>query len=850
MKKNETVNITPKPKILLAITNNPMPPINALCELIDNSIDAFSLAEELGKEIKEPWIKISLPKKADIQNRIGRILVEDNGLGLGPERAVDAVTAGYSGNNPFDRLGLFGMGFNISAGKLGRRTAFSTCRKEDTEVFSLTIDLPAMIESDEYNIPVERIPKASKDQSGTFLEISDWWAPGEQNHGFVQKLVNISKPNLREGIGRRYSTLLRKNLRIFVDNELCPAFYHCVWNQKRFVHHAKFGKINARQNLNQSLGIEKRCMNCWAIVDPDVNLCENCGEKDKIIDREKKITGWIGIQRFDSLTEFGLDLIRNGRAIRISEKDAFFTWTNSNGDQIKDYPIDVFGWGRIVGEFHLDHVPVDFLKVDFQRTSPEWADAMKILRGESCLQPRKRIAFGEPENDSLIYKLFQGYRKASPGHEGMYMGYWDKDSSRPKKISRSTEEEYYNKFKTRVPGFGPKDDKEWWKLVEQADKKPVEGLKECPGCPAQNTESAEQCHGCSYIYIAKNCTKCLKSIPKSNFSCIHCGADQYGEEGMPWACLYCGRKNNPPHESFCRKCNKPKGAVDIFDFDQLKENSDRTDGLSIDNLAIPLPGGESMSSIQLSTYLLRTPYRLERENMRIPACVKTFTSQMHVFIDQEHPAFNDFQDRYEDYISMEIARWIQDYHAKKVNESNRHLWAISSLYWSVHNSVWKDRVEINYQETLNQINEFFDKFGQELPMLLGDEAVQIYEDFDARVQSIIIKNMVENNIDVSKMDEIKESGEYLIYSPIESQVMIFEKYPGKFFDNNFWTDSYEKLDMPDPIVLEETKQGIVKKYALCLADLVSFLSYRNPGANYIQKVNQSLKLIAGNLVNR
>ena len=36
----QTINITPNPRILEVITNNPMPPINAICELIDNGIEA------------------------------------------------------------------------------------------------------------------------------------------------------------------------------------------------------------------------------------------------------------------------------------------------------------------------------------------------------------------------------------------------------------------------------------------------------------------------------------------------------------------------------------------------------------------------------------------------------------------------------------------------------------------------------------------------------------------------------------------------------------------------------------------------------------------------------------------
>ena len=94
----------------------------------------------------------------------------------------------------------------------------------------------------------------------------------------------------------------------------------------------------------------------------------------------------MGIQRYDDETDYGIDLIRNGRAIRIGEQKAFFEYTDEFKHTTKDYPVDS-PYGRIVGEIQLNHVPVDFLKQDFQRSSPEWQRAMSALRGDSSLKP-------------------------------------------------------------------------------------------------------------------------------------------------------------------------------------------------------------------------------------------------------------------------------------------------------------------------------------------------------------------------------------------------------------------------------------------------------------------------------
>ena len=106
-------DFTPDPRVLIALTQTPITPMDALCELIDNSIDSFSNSRLYGKKIEHPKIWIDLPKKADLDKNFGVIRIRDNGPGMTTEQAEKAIKAGYSGNNSIDTLGLFGMGFNI-----------------------------------------------------------------------------------------------------------------------------------------------------------------------------------------------------------------------------------------------------------------------------------------------------------------------------------------------------------------------------------------------------------------------------------------------------------------------------------------------------------------------------------------------------------------------------------------------------------------------------------------------------------------------------------------------------------------------------------------------------------------
>src|SRR6185312_1697839 len=109
----ETFDLTPDPKVLIALTHTPLQPLDALCELIDNSLDSFHLADLQGQPVEFPLVTIELPGPSELNNGQGRVRVRDNGPGLPPEMAEKSIRAGFSGSkNPYDMLGLFGMGFN------------------------------------------------------------------------------------------------------------------------------------------------------------------------------------------------------------------------------------------------------------------------------------------------------------------------------------------------------------------------------------------------------------------------------------------------------------------------------------------------------------------------------------------------------------------------------------------------------------------------------------------------------------------------------------------------------------------------------------------------------------------
>ena len=304
-----TFDFTPDPRVLIALTQTPIMPLDALCELIDNSIDSFSNSKLYGKKIEHPKIWIELPKKADLEKNFGVIRIRDNGPGMTTEQAEKAIKAGYSGNNSIDTLGLFGMGFNISTGKMGIVTKFTTARKEDDFCTKTTIDLEKINETRSYQLMAEQTNKPVSFESGTQIEISKWWPEGHANHGFIYKLIGYGLKKIKEEIGRRYATILRGgDVQIIVNNDPCVAYEHCVWGSNRYVTTKKYGKIPAKYEINHVLTTRRRCAKCRSIIPEGENACPSCGCTE-IRSVEERITGWLGIQRFDDASNFGVDLI-------------------------------------------------------------------------------------------------------------------------------------------------------------------------------------------------------------------------------------------------------------------------------------------------------------------------------------------------------------------------------------------------------------------------------------------------------------------------------------------------------------------------------------------------------------
>lgn len=834
-------DLTPDPRVLVALTHTPLQPMDALCELIDNAIDAFGSAERAGRPVEHPLVSVDLPGQAEVSRGSGTVRVRDNGTGLTADQAEKSLKAGFSGNNPFDSLGLFGMGFNIATGKIGQTTRLLTAREEDEFALEVVVDLIALQEARSYVVPVQTIEKPVELSHGTVLEITDWWPAGSGNAGFTKKLAAYSKPTVRDELGRRYAPILREaNVRLVVNREPCEPFEHCVWDRSRYVERQGHGRIPAVFDFNEQLGSQTRCADCSALIRPPESECPNCSSQSfRTI--EERVQGWVGIQRFDDETRFGVDLIRNGRTIRIGEQPAFFSFTDDLKRTTKDYPIDN-QYGRIIGEIHLDHVPVDFLKQDFQRGSPEWLAAMSYIRGDSSLQPTKP---GADSNTSPVFKLYQGYRRVrNPGRSDLYMGYWDVAADKPKRIAREVEREYYQRFLNREPGYF--DDAEWWRQVEAAEEKPLDPLVQCPECGADNLDSTEQCVACETVLRGKPCVSCETTILQSAVVCPSCGASQVPDVHEPWSCAVCHKANGSDAEA-CAECSHTRGTPSPCSHAALHESSVLDDDLSIEGCSVRLADDTASDPLDVRVYAARGPLTPVWKGPDVPL-VAFRGQELEVFVDLNHPVVKTLRVRPEELVSAEVAQFIYEANRRLVAETQRGaLHSVPVLIGQILQERWSGELEETPEKVKEQIRRLFDAAREVLAGSVSERGADLYEELTDDQVKQLAAALIELGESPARLEKLRKSAAFILYVDDDTLVDLFRMAPELFFDGHVWSTEYAELDL-ESVVLEEIQEQVLASYTNALEDCTAYLRARRPDPLVTHRAASSVELLTRRLV--
>lgn len=457
----KTIDITPNPRVLRVLGEIPFQPWQCIAELIDNSIDAFTRARREGNPIAVPRIDVAWSD--DRVAAAERVLeVNDNGPGMSLATMTNAARAGYSGNDPIGTLGLFGMGFNIATARLGERTDLVSTSAGDTEWHGIAIDFATLIQTQTFTVPVLSKPKEGSSVSGTRVTVS------ALKEGICRSLREKAR-DIRRTLEDVYAPILREGaVAIYVNGTILKPRPYCLWAKSRYVTRGRektHAQIEVDRDLGPALFDVERNQYLPGVVEADYRARLTQGGKlpNGIVERPRRLRGWIGVQRYADPNDFGIDFVRNGRKILIKSK-ILFSWENPlTGETLLDYPVELgttLG-GRIIGELHVDYLVPTYQKNDFDRTEASWRETVLVLRGDGPILPKRRQSFGYTQPPSApIAKVVNTFRRLDPG---------TKNLAAPSALAREWSRHFFDNE------MEYENDDKWWQAAVESDRDRAEG---------------------------------------------------------------------------------------------------------------------------------------------------------------------------------------------------------------------------------------------------------------------------------------------------------------------------------------------------------------------------------------
>lgn len=463
-------------------------PWQCLCELIDNSIDAFVSNQGSVQIISSPKIEIRLSSNSHSNLKPADSLeVRDNGKGMSIEELQRSLKAGFTANNPIEKMGLFGMGFNIATARLGNRTEVITATEDSEHLLKVTIDFQELEKTGRFQAPLEIIPKDPSDKRwrGTVVRITKLRTLN------LQPL--FKKKMILEKLGKIYGRILiSRDISLMYSGAPCKPFKHCTWSPLRSGQN-KDGPVPAVIEVDHVFDTKRYCSSCWMWVSDVEPNCSACNESKALVKRERRVKGWIGIQRYFSDSHYGVDLIRNGRVIRELDK-SFFYWDNPDSSEPEiEYPIDGHERkGRIVGELEIDFVKVTHQKDAFDTSSSDWRDVVRLIRGDGPIRPQIAKESGYSENTSPLARLFSAFRTAKGGIRNLV----PQRSNGSAMITDAVIDELVYKYNQGEHDY--QSDDRWWSLLNEgngpADHKGDSSTSQSGGNPFLVTQQREKVH--------------------------------------------------------------------------------------------------------------------------------------------------------------------------------------------------------------------------------------------------------------------------------------------------------------------------------------------------------------------
>jgi hypothetical protein len=780
----ETINLTPNPRILQMLGQIDFENWQCIAELIDNSVDAL-LKDFMVNEEYKGQIMVEIPKYSQFIEGVP-IIVWDNGPGMDVNQLENALKAGFSSNDPVSNLGLFGMGFNIATARLGQKTTVFSSKKGAAEEVGIEIDFVEMSRQNSYIRPVITRPKDNSYTSGTTIRIYNL-------KDRVSHLGQQGLASLRKKLSTVYSKLLRDhNIEILINGEKLVPNKKCIWDPNRYVIR-KSEKIHSYIEINEDLGSQYYCSKCWIWLDvPFIEgencVCSVCGSSEDVIKRERKVNGWVGIQRYYDKENFGIDFYRNGRLIISNDKTLFY-WKNSEtGEEDLEYPVDAIHWGgRIVGEIEANFLTVTYTKDSIEKNGHHWDLIVKILRGEAPIQPKKALEKGYSENSTPIARLFQGYRKGNkPGYEDLLPGKFDKKAGNW--VGNNAEPKAWAElFYKGDPEY--QDDTKWWQLVEQ-----VEANRRSSSGEGSSDDGFDPTNP---INISNNGNNGNNNSNGDSDNNVGGDADDpfttdQGEDGVQ---------------------GEATGSANEGDSDISYVNNDEPTLIKEESLS----GQYFLDELNEEPIILDVFSDPSLQDDKPLVVEKLSRSNYKAFYNENSPLFIKHGNSIKDCILMELANSLF------LRKNDPEEWPFSRIFYNLKN-VYSKEDALDLDTVKERINKLLAEIRKTLSLTKREIHSEISLDKEdlKSLQRSVLNKLGEGD---SRVQQLIKTTEFLAFMPNGYVIKFFKNNPDLFFDGVVWKKPFNEISDTD------IKEELVDEFYSYLTDIIWILENEEEKSN-------------------
>ncbi|HVB66106.1 MAG TPA: ATP-binding protein [Candidatus Acidoferrales bacterium] len=270
--------------------------------------------------------------------------IRDDGIGMDKQDITNALIIA-KGMKTDDKLGKFGIGMKSACSALGKKFKITTAKINSTKEYSTEYDEDKWLSDESLNWKNFTINERDL-------------KPEERWHGTRITIEKLKVPiyanqisKLKERFAIRYGPYISSNQ---IELQLNTKTCHIV-------------QADIEENSKEEINI---------------NTLDGINIKGNIaLLKKRSIQGY-----------YGIHLFKNGRLIKAYEKFGF-----TNHPSI----------AQIIGELHLDHVPVNFQKNEFIKESPEYETAENAFRLYPAVQNTIRKArIGNEPSQSTILNIF------------------------------------------------------------------------------------------------------------------------------------------------------------------------------------------------------------------------------------------------------------------------------------------------------------------------------------------------------------------------------------------------------------------------------------------------------------